>query len=29
MNNKTIDRLTSGNVVADIIKDKANKKDGK
>ena len=26
--NKTVDNLTSGNVVADIIKDKIKKKDG-
>ena len=27
VNNKTIDKLTSGNIVADMIRDKANKKD--
>ena len=29
VNNKTIDSLTSGNVVADMFKDKINKRDGK
>ena len=28
-NNKTVDNLTSGNIVADIIKDKINKKENK